>query len=296
MNENHVRDYYIYLLEYEWYEPLAEALSIALRNNYEGMADASSRDNKSVIVMRTANGIHFNDDVLSYHNINGDDDPNLLPAILITNRHPAVFKKRAEGLLDKNEQDKLKLIIIPLRQYCRTTNDVVTLVRKLLSQIREGKDLDHFAITDVRSKGVKGALVDSITLTPTRRNIKVPLEEMLNFVGHTTNIMTINNTITNTISGSGNSVNVAAGKTVEQSNVVHIITSEEHQKLKELGVPDEKLNQLHDIQVTGAATNDTASTKTKVMHWFGEVSAHVVAIGLAHNVPAILETIQHMIK
>ena len=47
--------------------------------------------------MRTDAGVHFSDEVLSWHHFNGDDVENeqLLPAILVTNRHPSEFRRRA---------------------------------------------------------------------------------------------------------------------------------------------------------------------------------------------------------
>ncbi len=74
------RNYFIYLLDYGWEEPLGEALI----KNYEKMASIAA-ENKAVVI-RGTDKVHFQDEVLSWHNINGEDAEDMLPAILITNR------------------------------------------------------------------------------------------------------------------------------------------------------------------------------------------------------------------
>ncbi len=82
------KNYYIYLLDYGWSEPLGEALS----KNFERMAEIAEGNN--AVVIRSKNRVHFEDEVLSWHNINGEDAGKILPAILITNRNPHKFKER----------------------------------------------------------------------------------------------------------------------------------------------------------------------------------------------------------
>ena len=81
------RDYYIYLLDYGWSEPLGNALM----NNYEKMAQLAAEND--AVVIRGTHRVHFEDEVLSWHHINGENAEDLLPAILITNRHPYLFKE-----------------------------------------------------------------------------------------------------------------------------------------------------------------------------------------------------------
>ena len=76
------REYYIYLLDYGWHEQLGQALM----DNYEKMASLAADNN--AVVIRGTHRVHFEDEVFSWHHINGEDAEKLLPAILITNRHP----------------------------------------------------------------------------------------------------------------------------------------------------------------------------------------------------------------
>jgi hypothetical protein len=59
------RAYYIYLLDYGWHEPLGEAIY----QNFGKIADLASR--REAVVMRGIVGVHFADEVLSWHQVNG---------------------------------------------------------------------------------------------------------------------------------------------------------------------------------------------------------------------------------
>jgi hypothetical protein len=80
------RGYFVYLLDYGWEEPLSRAL----RDNFDRMADAASRNDAAVLL---GVGNEFNDEVLSWHGVNGKPAGELLPAILITNKHPDEFRR-----------------------------------------------------------------------------------------------------------------------------------------------------------------------------------------------------------
>jgi len=161
--EEHHRDYFIYLLDYGWNEPLSDAL----KNNFGHMATLASEKKNAVVIMRTDAGIHFSDEVLSWHHFNGDDVENeqLLPAILVTNRHPAEFRRRADK---ENEiaEDGLKMILFPLKKYCKNTTDVVSLIQQIFISIKLGKDLDNFGIVKEKKKGIGGAIANSIMVEP----------------------------------------------------------------------------------------------------------------------------------
>lgn len=160
--EEHNRDYFIYLLDYGWNEPLSDAL----KNNFGKMATLASEKKNAVVIMRTEEGIHFSDEVLSWHSINGDnvDKDDLLPAILVTNRHPAEFRRRAE--INQTVEENLKLLLFPLKKYCKDTTEVVDLIQSIFSKIKQEKDLDDFSIRTEKKKGVGGALASSIIFEP----------------------------------------------------------------------------------------------------------------------------------
>jgi len=150
--EEHHRDYFIYLLDYGWNEPLSDAL----RNNFSQMATLASKKKNAVVIMRTDAGIHFSDEVLSWHSINGDDaeKEQLLPAILVTNRHPAEFRKRAEREDDEAE-DNLKMMLFSLKKHCSNTTEVVSLIQQIFTCITQGKDIDNFEIAKEKRRALE---------------------------------------------------------------------------------------------------------------------------------------------
>lgn len=168
------RDYFIYLLDYGWHEPLGETLM----NNYEKMAHLAA-ENKAVVI-RGTHRVHFEDEVLSWHNINGENAEDLLPAILITNRHPQKFREN-NSLHGSKAETGLKMVLIPLKKFCNTTTDVVVLVEKLFNDIRAEKDLDEFRISKELKKGIGKAMADTIILEPNFCGLGLNLNKLINY-------------------------------------------------------------------------------------------------------------------
>ena len=75
--ENIEREYFLYLLDYGWAEPLSETI----KNNFSLIADNASRNNAIFI---KGIGSHVDSQILSWHHINGEEGEDMLPAILIT--------------------------------------------------------------------------------------------------------------------------------------------------------------------------------------------------------------------
>ncbi len=166
------RDYYVYLLDYGWSEPLADVLM----QNFAKMATLAAENH--AVVIRGTNRVHFEDEVLSYHNINGEDAEDLLPAILITNRNPHKFKHIDQpGQADPVEND-LRLILIPLKRFCHTTTEVVQLVERLFTDIKQQKALKDFRIAKEITKDYRRAKADSIILAPSEGK-EIPIENVI---------------------------------------------------------------------------------------------------------------------
>lgn len=166
------RSYYIYLLDYGWHEPLADAIY----QNFGRLADLASR--RGAVVMRGLVGNHFADEVLSWHHVNGQPAEEILPAILLTTLHPQHFRTRA---LEKVSSLDDKLLLIPLRAACKTTSDVVTLVEKVFRDIAEKKGLPDFAVAKELKKGKSGALVDALILQPKFAGVGVDLKKIATY-------------------------------------------------------------------------------------------------------------------
>lgn len=172
------RDYYIYLLDYGWHEPLGEALM----DNFDKMAAIASENN--AVVIRGTKRVHFEDEVLSWHNVNGENPEEILPAILITNRHPAHFKDSPNRAARQRIEDDLKMILIPLKKTCKTTSDVVALVEKLFSDIIQKKDLSDFRIQKELKRGVGSALADALILEPNWNGIGFDFKKFFSYLSN----------------------------------------------------------------------------------------------------------------
>jgi len=158
------RSFFIYLLDYGWNEPISNAL----RENFDRMAEIAAK-NKAVIVKGTEIA-HFQNEVMSWHQINNENAEDLLPALLITNTHPQYFRDSNQAFSGRENiirtEEDLKLILIPFKRFCETTNEVLSLIEKVFKDIEAEKDLSEFKIAKEMSKGVGRAIVDSIILEP----------------------------------------------------------------------------------------------------------------------------------
>lgn len=153
------RAYYIYLLDYGWEEPLGEAV----RANLPQMADMASRSD--AVVIHGPRGVHFGDEVLSWHHVNGQDANDILPAILVTTRHPSTFRESVHVKASKREH-RDALLLISLRKTCQSAQDVADLIEQVFRDIRDKKHLSKFGAAKRMQHGVAGALVDAVILQP----------------------------------------------------------------------------------------------------------------------------------
>lgn len=166
------RGYYVYLLDYGWDEPLGEVL----HRNFSKMADLASTND--AVVLKGTVGSHFEDEVLSWHHVNGQPSDDLLPAILITTRHPREFRdydKKAR------KQANDRLLLIPLRKACKSSSDVTNLIEKIFIDIKEKKTLSDFKVAKELSRGAKGAVVDALLLEPNIAGVGINLNYIIDF-------------------------------------------------------------------------------------------------------------------
>ena len=152
------RDYYIYLLDYGWKEPLSEVIT----QNYTQIADISSKRN-AVFISGTI-GSHVNNEILSWHKINGENGELNLPALLITTENPHVFRKAACG--NSAVQLDSKIILIPLKKHCKTSTDVITLIEQIFNDIQNGCELQNFKVKKEMQNGIWKRLRDGVILEP----------------------------------------------------------------------------------------------------------------------------------
>jgi len=166
-----LRGYYIYLLNYGWHESLGKVLE----KNFERMANLASKND--AIVMQGGLNSHFNDDVLAWHGINGDENPELLPAIVITTKNPHFFKNEMQ--VKKSDWNKADhLVVIPLKKFCTTTTEVVELIDKIFRDISEKKILVDFSIHKRMNRGKGRAVVDALILEPNFAGMGIDLRKL----------------------------------------------------------------------------------------------------------------------
>ncbi len=174
------RDYFIYLLDYGWDEPISEAL----RQNFDMMAK-NAAVNSAVIIKGTV-AEHFQNEVFSWHQINGLNGDDILPALLITNSHPSYFRdnnhgpKWGEEFLNISEQQpEMKLILIPFRKHCKTSTEAIGLIQKVFDDIKDQKDISDFKVSKETKRGYGSAIADAIILEPNVGGIGIDIKKLL---------------------------------------------------------------------------------------------------------------------
>lgn len=154
------RDYFVYILDYGWSEPLADVI----RKNFQNLAGWASK-NDSAIITGVGEIGHFDNEVLSWHSINGENAENILPAILITRTNPHKFRELSDFGTKKVDKD-FSYILVPLKKICKTETDVLDLIRKITKDIEAKKDLNNFQIKKELKPGLGKAIVKSVILEP----------------------------------------------------------------------------------------------------------------------------------
>ncbi len=173
------RDYFIYLLDYGWKEPIAQAL----RDNYDEMAKKASRT-KAVVIKGTELA-HFEDEVFSWHHINNEPADDLLPALLITNAHPSYFRGIGRQFAGKKnllrvagEYEDMQMVLVPFKRICKNTEDVISVIKAIFADIADGKDIAKFKIVKEMKKGVGHALVNTLIAEPTAFGFGIDLKKL----------------------------------------------------------------------------------------------------------------------
>lgn len=179
------RDYYVYVLDYGWDEPLGQAL----HTNFRRMADLAAK-NKTVVIAGTDSrafaeevlSVHVDDPNFSWSKVNGDNGEDILPALMISTIHPQRFREEVPGYrFNKAAQGSAddKLILIPLRGLCKDSTEVVALIERLFRDISAQKPLTDFAIAKEIKAGKGAAFADAFILKPALWGVGVDLKELV---------------------------------------------------------------------------------------------------------------------
>lgn len=154
------RDYYLYVLRGSWDSDIERAL----QENFFNMADVASRT-KSAVIFGTE-GRHFQNEVFSWHHINGEEAEPLLPALLITTVHPAKFQDQNDSFWQGRSINDY-MLLIPLKENCATGREAIELIRQIFDDIKAGKQLKDLEVVKPLRKKRGEVFMDGLVLRPT---------------------------------------------------------------------------------------------------------------------------------
>ncbi len=178
------REYYLYVLDYGWDEPLGQAINA----NFRRIAELAAK-NQTVVIAGTnprafadeVLSVHFDNPQFSWSNVNGEDGEEVLPALMISTIHPQKFRTETldyqlprvgQGVADE------KLILIPLKSACKDSTEVFALIERIFRDIAAKKPLEGFAIAKEIKAGRGNAFSDAIILKPALWGVGVDLKEL----------------------------------------------------------------------------------------------------------------------
>jgi hypothetical protein len=196
----------------------------------------------------------------------------------------------------------------------------ISIIEQNISQMTEGKGYIHLSGGQVQTVGEiyrkqveayngvirsgsrtigKAQLLNIVELTKqklidTLQDLEEQFPEIDNkYVMNEENEKKVQNIITNNIYGNNNPLNVAAGHNITQGDINVTITQDHLSKLKELGVQDNELSELTDIDKETPKGN--SERKNKIMGWLGKVTASLTARGIYDSIPTVVEYVGNLI-
>lgn len=164
------RNFYIYLLDYGWQDSEWEQ---RFKKHFMKMGDLASETNS--VVVASPRGVHFANEVLSWHKFGDIDAKKLLPGILITQTHPNYFQTEQanEDWPPPHEPDPAgmeNLLMVPLSQFPDDEAYFIRTIEELFEDIKAGTALEGLRIADndfrQASQKKLSRFVDSIEIKP----------------------------------------------------------------------------------------------------------------------------------
>ncbi len=191
------RDLYVYLLDYGWPDGEYETI---FKNHFQTIAKRASEER--AVVLASHRGIHFANEVLSYHRIFDFVADEVLPAVLITKTHPSYFIEtygpHEHSIQDANKDDLCvnDVVLIALKRACSSPADFKALVESIFADLGKGLELNKFRVAkhEIRNQerqqelGLKGMgrrLGRAIMLEPNFAGIGVNLKALFGYTDET---------------------------------------------------------------------------------------------------------------
>jgi hypothetical protein len=181
------RTLYLYLLDYGWPSGDYEQL---FRQNFGHLSHRASET--GAVVVMSGQGVHFANEVLSWHHVFGHDSADLLPALLLTHAHPSYFVSEEPRESDADLGD---LALIPLRQACTTPQDFLSIVGSIFEDLEKGLTLrnfraEKFDILSVPQSSMWGEararVGDALLLQPNFAGMGIDIKKLLTKRGNRT--------------------------------------------------------------------------------------------------------------
>ncbi|MFM7332064.1 MAG: hypothetical protein ACKO1L_10485, partial [Brachymonas sp.] len=126
--------------------------------------------------------VHVDDPNFSWSKINGEDGEEILPALMISTIHPQKFRTEVPGYrfqnTDKGAADE-NLVLIPLKEVCKDSTEVVALIERIFRDISSQKPLKDFAIAKEIKAGSGTAYANAFILKPALWGMGVDLKELV---------------------------------------------------------------------------------------------------------------------
>lgn len=167
------REYYLYVLDYyNWDEPISNTL----RNSFDKIAKFAA-ENDAVVIQGIPES-HFYSELLSWESINGIEPSEILPALMITTIHPSHFLEAHDRQFYGNIPED-KLIFIELKKVCKNPTDVITLIQKIMSDIKNKKNIKNFSIKEKPKKSIGKKLNECIILEPNMAGVGINLNKII---------------------------------------------------------------------------------------------------------------------
>jgi len=172
------RALYIYLLDYGWPGGEWEQL---FKRHFMNMADRATKT--GAVVIGSMNGVHFANEVLSWHHVAGLSVDDVLPGLLVTKTHPSYFvesydetRSAAPGLED--------ILVIPLKPFCGDETEFLRAIEGVFSDLQNGLELKNFKIARHdprrhRALKIGKRLINAIAVKPGAFGMSVDLKALL---------------------------------------------------------------------------------------------------------------------
>ncbi|MDR1223096.1 MAG: hypothetical protein LBL07_09520 [Tannerella sp.] len=170
-------EYYLYVLDYyNWKTPVNEVL----RENIKTITSFAEKNNS--VVIHGIQDSHFNADLMSWEDINGISPSEILPALMITTLSPKYFLDRHNEYIRGEHLPKDKFIFIKIGEVCKQPQDVVILLEKIFTDIKNKKKISDFSIQkEMEGRRMGKFINDALILQPTFGGIGIDLKQIFNF-------------------------------------------------------------------------------------------------------------------